>query len=68
MRNQLGILLEILSLSCLETYGNHTQNDGAKPGMSSRDHESPATTQKDAPTVSDGYKSGYFMTQPSFPK
>ena len=49
MRNQLGMLLEIPILSCLETNGNDTRKDGAKPGRSSGDHESPETTQKRCP-------------------
>ena len=52
MRNQLEMLLEIPSLSCLETKGNDTQKDGAKPEMSPRDHESPATIQKQAQIMS----------------
>ena len=32
--------------------------------MSSRDHRSSATTQKDAQTMPNGYNSGNFMTQP----
>ena len=68
MRNQLGVLLEIPSLSWLVTNGNHTQKGSPKSEMSSRDHKSSKTTQKDAQTMPNGHKSGYFMTQPSFPK
>ena len=32
--------------------------------MSSENHESSATTQKDAKTTPNGYNGGYFMTQP----
>ena len=54
IKNELGVLLEIPSLSRVETNGNHTQKDGARPGMSSRDHESSATAHKKAQTMSDG--------------
>ena len=40
------MLPEIPSLCFLETNGNHTQKDGAKPGKSSGEHEKPPTTQK----------------------
>ena len=68
MRNQLGVLLEIPSSTWQETNRNHTQKDGAKPAMNSRNNESSTTTQKDAQTMSNEYKNGYFETQPSFPK
>ena len=64
IRNQLGVLLKIPSLCWLEANKKHTQKDGAKPEMSSEDHESSSTTQKDAQTTPNGYKGGYFMTQP----
>ena len=66
LRNQPGVLLKIPSLSWLETTKNHTRKDGAETGLSSGDHESSATTQQGAQTMSDGYKDGYFLTQPSF--
>ena len=46
IRNQLGVLLETVSLSSEETNRNYAQKEGAKPGMSSGEHESSATTQK----------------------
>ena len=65
MKNKLGVLLEIPSLSCSETNRNHAQKDSAKLGKCSGNNESTATTQKRSVN---GYTSGYFLIQHSFLK